>query len=119
MSEGKIETGDFVQLDTWFGDVWAEVTDSHDTMFNYIIYEKGGGRRWEVLEFSDKVRHVIKKADVEKNVGKLIHGVCHSQYEYLGNFGRHKYWGFPIERGKYKSSRPEEWKPLTEDTKSI
>lgn len=101
----KIEKGDLIQLDTWFGDVYAEVTKAFDTMFTYITYSKGGDKRWEVLEFTENVRQVIKKEDIGKNIRKIA--VLHTQYEYRGDFGRYKYWGRPIEHGKYSSNYPE------------
>ena len=101
----NIEKGDLIQLDTWFGDVYAEVTEVFGNMFDYIIYEKGGNKRWEVLEFEKNVRRTIKKKDIGVNLKEI--GVLHSQFEYRGDFGRYKYWGREIEHGKYKSSRPE------------
>ncbi len=93
------------QLNDWFGDVYAEVTDSFGKLFTHIIYSKGGNKRWEALEFKEKVRCVIKKKDIGKNMKNI--SVLHTQYEYRGGFGRYKYWGRPIEHGKYKSNYPE------------
>jgi hypothetical protein len=81
----EIEVGDLIQLDTWFGDVYAEVTAVFGDMFDYITYSKGGEQRWEVFTFSDKVRRIIKKADIGKNMPKIA--VLHTQLEYHGDFG--------------------------------
>jgi|WetSurSiteA1Bulk_404760.scaffolds.fasta_scaffold26415_1 hypothetical protein len=93
----KIEKGDLIQLDSWFGDVWAEVLDNFVDMIVYVMHSKGGEERWTELVIKEKIRRVAH-TEAEKASVLGSANVLHLELEYFGSFGRHKYWGYPANR---------------------
>lgn len=61
-----VNEGEFVQLRTWFGDVWAEVVMASGNMFKTIRYEKNTPTSYlSMLEFTDSIRYVKTKTELE------------------------------------------------------
>ena len=53
----KPQKGDFIQLNTWFGDVWAEVVEAYDIFFTYVTYPKHSTRaEFRRLTFYSDIR---------------------------------------------------------------
>jgi hypothetical protein len=100
----KIKKGDLVQLDTWFGDVYAEVIKVDFGYIHVVQYNKGGTERWCIWENVKNVR-TVAHTELEKAfvLGKA--GVLYLSKEYLGSFGRHKYWGTPASTEYYSNRR--------------
>lgn len=70
-----IEVGDFINLDTWFGDIWAEVLSVYNaeepsrSSVTYILYSKNRMMRGKVSATFGDIRKVLKAADREKTIG--------------------------------------------------
>lgn len=68
----EIKPGMFVQLDAWFGDVWAEITsaythwDDHPTFnsVNFVRYDKYGVERKEDSSHFSRIRKFATREEI-------------------------------------------------------
>jgi hypothetical protein len=105
-----IETGDFIQLGSWFGDVWSQVLEVHhydEMSFVYSCYSTkyGEERRIDTHTFWDKHSHLhdLRKVAKASNPEDMTFvekckrtGVVYTADTYYGGFGRGKKWETPL-----------------------
>lgn len=91
-----IVRGDMVQLDTWFGDVWAEVVSATDCVgrqhIGFCCYSKGGDERWLRYEFSDSVKRVVPGGASDIDGMRRLGSVLYFADRYFGGFGQQAMW---------------------------
>jgi len=91
-----IVRGDMIQLDSWFGDVWAEVVSANGKLgrqhISFCCYSKRGDERWLRSEFSDRVRRVVPGGASDVDGMRSIGHVLYFADRYFGAFGQRAMW---------------------------
>ncbi len=91
----EIKPGQFVQLTTWFGDVWAEITsvyypttDSRYSSVSYISYDKYGVGRKEQSANFNKIRKIADASEInlDQNIvhTRDVHYSPHGKTDWTG-----------------------------------
>lgn len=93
-----IQPGDFVNLDTWFGDFWAEVAEVHDTGPFIVIYREDHGilkTDWILLHSIYKIcksenRNRIDTCNIITKNGKIsaTYPMNPGAYNFIGDYHR-------------------------------
>lgn len=91
-----IVRGDMIQLDSWFGDIWAEVVSASGKLghqhISFCCYSKRGDERWLRSEFSDRVRRVVPGGAYDVDGMRAIGCVLYFADRYVGAFGQRSTW---------------------------
>lgn len=103
-----IRLGRWLQLDTWFGDVYAEILHFYISSAEpmkwgsvyFPVYSKGGQERWECSEPPIRIRRIVDAPP--------INAIIYGAVKYRGGWPGHAAdWPAPITHGKLWSNRRE------------
>jgi hypothetical protein len=115
-----INIGDFVQMDDWFGDIWAEVVSvsiSADVdMQRYasvdiIVYEKYGRSRNKQQAYLGDIRAILPAAEAATRRGEIFHTIDAKRG------GNSLFASWPTQAGPHTRTNPggrdggKEWHP--------
>jgi len=85
----EVKVGDYVSLDTWFSDVWAEVMWVYGDHVTFVQYNKGGTERWtSSVMLGSKCISIREVSTTRPQHASVIY----SDREYYGSFGRWALW---------------------------
>lgn len=91
-----IVRGDMIQLDSWFGDVFAEVVSASGRIghqhISFCCYSKRGDERWLSSESSDRVRCVVPGGASDVDGMRGLGHVLYFADRYFGAFGQRALW---------------------------